>query len=74
MANTPSYTKRGNSELETSLVVIEYHHENGVEWGLSFDGPNPLNKDDYFIMIDKESAFRLKDKLSAKFPPVKRKM
>lgn len=55
---------------KTSLVVIEsYDKEMNVEWGLSFDGHNPSDEN-YFQMLNKEEAFRLKDKLSAKHPPV----
>lgn len=55
-------------EIKTSLTVIEFHHEYGVEWSLSFGGHNP-STEDYFVM-DKETAFRLKDRLSTMFPPV----
>lgn len=55
------------SSKPTSLVVIETEEE----WGLSFNGHNP-EQENYFKMPDKETAFRLKEKLSAKFPPVTR--
>jgi len=51
----------------TSLVVIESIEKNEDEWGLSFGGYNPKPKD-YFKMTNKETAFRLKEKLSAKYP------
>ena len=57
--------------VETSLCVIEEVEISGVEWGLSFDGSNP-NEEDYFQMIDKETAFRLKDKLAHLFPPTRK--
>lgn len=41
-------------------TVIETHLEEGVEWGLSFSGCHP-SEDEYFIMDDKETAFRLSD-------------
>lgn len=53
---------------KTSLTVIEFHTEEGVEWALSFGGNNPEEKD-YFEVKDKDTAFRLKDKLSVMFPP-----
>lgn len=53
----------------TSLVIIETVHETSTEWGISFNGHNP-EIEDYFQMIDKETAFRLKEKLSAKYPPI----
>lgn len=52
-------------EIDTSLVVCEDHDADGVHWGLSFGGNNPT-AEDYFELKDKETAFRLKDKLSAK--------
>lgn len=56
--------------MKTSLVVIEeIDKNNDVEWGLSFGGNNPLSED-YFKMPDKETAFRLKERLSIKFPPI----
>ena len=63
--------KRPNQRLMTSLVIIESIEENGTEWGLSFDGHNPA-PENYFQMINEETAFRLKDKLSTKFPPITR--
>jgi hypothetical protein len=45
-----------------TIIVLESHEEMGVEWGLSFTGPNPESKD-YFKMPDKETAFRLRDYL-----------
>ena len=41
------------------IQVIENIEENGTEWGISFTSPNPEAKD-YFKMLDKETAFRLK--------------
>jgi hypothetical protein len=60
----------------TSLLVIELYNkvnsnDYAVEWGLSFDGHNP-EPENYFQMIDEETAFRLKEKLSTKFPPITR--
>ncbi len=40
-------------------VVIEIQDENGVEWGVSFDGPNP-EADKYVQCASKDDAFRLK--------------
>ena len=58
-----------NKSKKTSLVIIEsYDKRMNVEWGLSFDGHNPSDED-YFKMINKEEAFRLKEKLSDKYPP-----
>ena len=55
---------------KTSLVVIEsYDKEKNVEWGLSFEGHNPSDVN-YFKMLNKDEAFRLQNKLSAKYPPV----
>jgi hypothetical protein len=50
--------------MSIDVQVIEMHDEDGVEWGISFDGPNP-NEEDYFEMMDGESAFRLKYRIMA---------
>lgn len=54
-----------------SILVIESHEDIGVEWGISFNGYNP-EPHDYFKMVDKETAFRLKEYLSklAINPPI----
>ena len=58
-------------KTKTSIVVIETHKRNGnVEWGISLDGGHNPSAKDYFKMPDEKTAFRLKKKLSAKFPPV----
>ena len=58
----------------TRLLVIESYNKtdfnnHSIEWGLSFDGHNP-ESENYFPMIDENTAFRLKEKLSAMYPPV----
>lgn len=45
------------------IIVLETHTDNGVEWGISFNGYNP-EPEDYLRMVDKESAFKLRDKLA----------
>lgn len=54
---------------KTSIVVFETLHSDKTEWGISFDGHNP-SAENYFEMLSREDAFRLRDKLSAKYPPV----
>jgi hypothetical protein len=49
------------------VVVIETHEESGVEWGLSFNGYNP-DFQDYYKMPDKETAFRLMERLTKSSP------
>ncbi len=44
--------------MKQEPIVIESHEENGVEWGVSFDGYNPP-PEKYVCMVDKESAFKL---------------
>lgn len=46
-----------------NIQVIESVEKDGTEWGISFTDNNPDPKD-YFKMPDKETAFRLKEKLS----------
>ena len=55
--------------MAQNIVIIESHEENGVEWGISFDGYNP-NEADYFKLCDKETAFRLKEYLLTKHSPI----
>jgi len=50
-------------------VLIETQCDDGVEWGLSLGGSNPKPQD-YFQMVDAETAFRLRDRLLAEFSPV----
>lgn len=45
-------------------VVIELHDEEGVEWGVSFAGPNP-EEQDYVRMVDGPTAFKLTALLEA---------
>lgn len=56
------------NHIKTSLSVIERNEKGYVEWGLSFSGYDPSDED-YFKMVDKETAFRLLEKLSEKYPP-----
>ena len=50
------------------VFVIETYDENGnVEWGISFSDHNP-EPEDYFKMPDKETAFRLRDRLTIYAP------
>lgn len=45
------------------VIVIETHNVDGVEWGISFNGYNP-EEEDYFPMTDKDTAFRISDRLN----------
>lgn len=53
-------------KYELNVIVIESPEETETEWGISLDGHNP-NPADYFKMIDKQTAFRLKDYLQGCF-------
>jgi len=53
--------------MNTPILVIEDIGADGTEWGISFGGSNP-ETEDYFEMIDKETAFRLKEKINCIFP------
>lgn len=44
------------------IIVIESHDADGTEWGISLTNHNP-EPHDYFKMPDKETAFRIKQKL-----------
>lgn len=44
------------------VVVIETIEANKIEWGISFTDSNP-KEEDYFIGVDKATAFRLKEQL-----------
>lgn len=67
MANIPSYPQTNTEKNQTSLVVMQIGlDDNSFEWGLSFGGHNP-NPEDYFIMVDEETAMRLRDKLSNQY-------
>lgn len=44
-------------------LLIESHEEDGIEWGVSFDGHNP-DPVDYIAVKDRESAEKLIDKLN----------
>lgn len=50
------------------FVLIETHNENNVEWGIGFNSPNPT-KENYFQMIDKETATRLMNLLDQLYSP-----
>jgi hypothetical protein len=50
-----------------NVLVIETHTDEGVEWGISFTDYNPA-PEDYLKMADKETAFRLRDKLAELAP------
>lgn len=71
METIPTYTQTKNEpEKKTSIIVLPIGQDDfSFEWGLSFGGLHPKDED-YFRMPDKETAFRLKDKLSTKFPPI----
>ena len=53
------------------IQVIETHSEEGVEWGISFDGCNP-NAEDYFGVVDKRTAFDLQRKILTEYSLVSR--
>lgn len=50
-----------------NITIIEHIKKDCTEWGLSFGGSNPIDED-YFIMTDKETAFRLKGRLTISSP------
>lgn len=52
--------------LNTKIQIIETLFEDYSEWGISFTSNNPEPKD-YFQMLDKETAFRLKKYLETLF-------
>lgn len=52
---------------QVNLVVIESVDADGTEWGISFTDNNP-KEEDYFKMPDKETAFRLKERLAVCSP------
>ncbi|HWD88219.1 MAG TPA: hypothetical protein VG367_08835 [Mucilaginibacter sp.] len=53
---------------ELSIEVCESITSKSTGWGLSLNGCNP-DYEDYFPM-DKETAFRLKERLLAVMPPI----
>ena len=53
--------------MVTSVLVIENVGADGTEWGISFTDFNPEDKD-YFKMTDKDTAFRLKDRINCISP------
>ena len=55
--------------FDVSEVLVIESFENGIcEWGVSFAGMNP-EPHDYFAMPNKQTAFRLADRLT-KCPPI----
>lgn len=50
-----------------SAVIIETIEDGVTEWGISLTGSNP-KEEDYFKMADKETAFRLKERLAIYTP------
>jgi hypothetical protein len=52
---------------EMSVVVIETVEDGSTEWGISLTDSNP-KEEDYFKMSDKETAFRLKERLTVNSP------
>lgn len=50
---------------ESELVLIESHDENGTEWCVSFEGPNP-ESNSCVRCFDKENAIKLRNLLGSK--------
>ena len=48
-------------------IVIETVEQDGIEWGISLTNSNPEGED-YFPMINKETAFRIKERLAIHSP------
>lgn len=44
----------------TKVIVIEEHHDHGIEWVVSFAGFNP-QEEKSFVAASKEDAFRAAD-------------
>ncbi len=55
--------------INMSIIVIETHNHDSVDWGVSFNGHNPEPKD-YFLAKNKDDAFGLRDIILTKFVPV----
>lgn len=49
--------------MKTKVIVTEDHTETGIDWGVSFDGNNPI-EDRYFQCNTKEDAFNLADMIN----------
>ncbi len=62
-------TKRATTTTIPIPIVINYQEE-GSEWGVSFGGPNPEEKD-YIAMQDRDAAFRLRDMLLGCARPIR---
>ena len=45
-------------------IIIETHNEDGVEWGISFDGYNPESKF-YVRLASRSDAFKLLDLIAS---------
>ena len=52
--------------MKNTIIVIKTINKEGTEWGLSACSHNP-GPDDYFRMVDKETAFRLKRRINLGF-------
>jgi len=52
-----------------SIHVIETHHLDGLEFGLSFTCCNP-EAEDYYQMPNSETAYRLQQRLLTEFAPI----
>jgi len=48
--------------MKNKIQVLETHHGNRVEWGISFTSHNP-EQADYFECLNKTEAFRLQDRI-----------
>jgi chloramphenicol O-acetyltransferase len=49
--------------LKTKVLVCEIYNKDNVEWGISFNGSNPKDKD-YFKCLNKKEAFRLTKRIN----------
>lgn len=66
-ADGPSAPANGSATSDTPCTVLEEHDDDGVHWGLSFAGPTPTDAD-YFPMADRETAFRLAERINCMRP------
>ena len=55
------------SANKSPIIVIETVENGTIEWGISLTDSNP-QEEDYFKMPDKETAFRLKERLAVYSP------
>jgi len=63
LADSP-YDLLPQPQADADYMLLESVEANGIEWGVSFNGPNP-HAEDYIACNSKDDALRLFDKLSA---------